>query len=104
MNPTQSAVLQPYIDEAKRIWHSIPPRIQTSILVFESAAGTFLGTTAGQYLLNPDSACWKWKCLRIAIGGAIVAGAEAAKNFWMRPGPGRQGGPPKEISKDGEVS
>lgn len=91
------------IQKIKTFWHSLPPKVQTTILIFESAAGTFLGTTAGQYLLDPDSACWKWKCLRLAIGGAIVAGAEAAKNFWMRPGPGRQGGPVVEIPAKSNV-
>jgi hypothetical protein len=85
------------IQKLKNFWHSLPPKVQTTILIFESAAGTFLATTLTQYLTNPSAACWKWLCLRSALAGAVLAGGYAAKNFWMRPGPGRAGGPAVEI-------
>jgi hypothetical protein len=81
------------IPKLKNFWHSLPPKVQTAVLVFESAAGTFLTSTASLYLLNPSSACWEWHCLRLTLAGSAVAGANAAKAFWMRPGPGREGGP-----------
>ena len=76
------------IQRAKDFWHSLPPKVQATIVIGASAAGTFLGQTASQYLLDPSAACWQWHCLRHTLSAAGLAGIVAAKAFYMRPGPG----------------
>jgi hypothetical protein len=79
---------------AKDFWHSLPQWIQAGAVVFAAAAGASLG----KLLSDPSVSCWQPACLKHYLGAAIGAGLVALRAFYMRPGPGRQGGPPYEGS------
>jgi hypothetical protein len=65
------------------IWRSLPIYVQTGIVIFASAAGTFLGG----WLWDGPS-CWTWLCLKHTLGAACAAGIAAERTFKMRPGCG----------------
>jgi hypothetical protein len=68
-------------------WRSLPIPLQTWILVFASAAGTFLTNW-----LRSGPSCWTWVCLKGTLGAAVAAGIAAERLFKMRPGPGPHAG------------
>jgi hypothetical protein len=92
MNPTQAEVLQPFIDEAKRLWHKLEPKYQAGIVFITAASVTALGKTLAATFLDADHPCLQWGCIRHAvgssIGAAVTAGLVAGRAFFMRPGPG----------------
>jgi hypothetical protein len=73
--------------EVLAFWRSLPVPIQTGILVFASAAGTFL-----EGWLRSGPSCWTWVCLKGTLGAAVGAGIAAERLFKMRPGPGAHAG------------
>lgn len=79
------------IAKTKDLWHLLPSRLQATIVVGASVAGTFLGQKASQYLFDPGAACWTWGCTRHTLIAAGAAGFVAARAFYMRPGPGPKG-------------
>jgi hypothetical protein len=81
------------IEWAKGVWSSLPHQVQAGAVVFASAAATFAGTAFS----NPGS-CWTLVCIKHALGASVGAGLVALRAFYMRPGPGRNGGPVNEGS------
>jgi hypothetical protein len=81
------------IEWAKDFWGSLPQKVQAGVVVFASAAATFAGTAFS----NPGS-CWTLICIKHALGASVGAGLVALRAFYMRPGPGRNGGPSYEGS------
>jgi len=79
------------VEKVKKLWHSLPPKVQATIVFGASAAGTFLGQKLSQWLLDPAAACWHWSCLRHTLAAALAAGIVAGRAFFMRPGPGPAG-------------
>jgi hypothetical protein len=79
------------IESLKSFWGSLPHQAQPAVVVFASAAATYAGTAFS----NPAS-CWQWACIKHGLGASAGAGLIALRAFYMRPGPGRQGGPANE--------
>jgi hypothetical protein len=76
------------MNKLKAFWYSLPPKVQATVVLFATTAGTFFAHTISESLLNPGGACWTWVCLRHTLTAAVLAGFVAAKTFYMRPGPG----------------
>lgn len=81
------------IEWAKRFWRGLPHQAQAAVVVFASAAATYAGTA----FTSPTS-CWQWACIKHGLGASAGAGLIALRAFYMRPGPGRNGGPAYEGS------
>lgn len=86
--------MNPLIAQVKTFWHELPHQAQAAIVVFAAAAVASLGT----YFSDPATACWQWACLKHELGASLGAGVVALRAFYMRPGPGRNGGPAYEGS------
>ena len=87
--------------EILAFWRSLPHQLQAMIVVFASAAATFLGG----WLWDGPS-CWTWFCLKHTLGAACGAGYIAVHAFYMRPGPGPHAdeslyAPPGTVNDDG---
>ncbi len=71
----------------KNFWHGLPHQAQAAVVVFASAAATYAGTVFS------NGACWTLVCIKHGLGASVGAGLIALRAFYMRPGPGRDGGP-----------
>jgi hypothetical protein len=78
------------IESLKSFWGSLPHQVQAAVVVFVSAAATYAGTAFS------NGSCWQWVCIKHGLGASAGAGLIALRAFYMRPGPGRQGGPANE--------
>lgn len=78
----------------KDFWHGLPQPVQCAGVIFAAGAGASLGKT----LFEPATFSFQWSFLQHQIGTAVGAGVVALRVFYMRPGPGRNGGPSYEGS------
>ncbi len=85
---------------AKKFWGGLPVHIQAGIVVISAAAASSLGKA----LSDQASPCLQWVCLKHYIGIAVGSGIIAGRAFFMRPGPGRDGGPNWEATDKGAAS
>ncbi len=74
---------------AKSFWGGLPKHIQAGIVVLTGAAITSVAKAASEQAVP----CFQWVCLKHYVGIAVSSGFAAGYAFFMRPGPGRDGGP-----------
>ncbi len=68
-------------------WKSLPHQAQAAAVIFASGAATYAG------MLFSNGSCWTLVCIKHGLGASVGAGLIALRAFYMRPGPGRSGGP-----------
>lgn len=81
------------MNKLKAFWYSLPHQVQAAVVVFVAAASSAFGAS-----FMDASSCSNLVCVKHELGAAFGAGIVALRAFYMRPGPGRAGGPPSEGS------
>jgi len=71
------------LTKIKKYWNKLPHELQAAAVIFTTAAGTTLAKELQALIFS--SGAFTWLSLKHDIAAALVAGALAARAFYMLP-------------------